>query len=140
MRDTRDDSITYYIRGLDEKKTPRTHGGHQWRPDSSCWSWRRSIWPRRKARNLSALTAQMKAQCRCDCPPERPPAPLPGCAFRTARTACTLARALAHDMGSECSKDTFGSRSTPQYYHSLGCPLQYPTGFSKFQSDFRLIR
>eukprot|EP00962_Isochrysis_galbana_P003606 scaffold1024_cov140-Isochrysis_galbana.AAC.5 len=29
-------------------------------------------------------------------------------------------------MGSECSKDTFGSRSTPQYYHSSGYSLQHP--------------
>eukprot|EP00962_Isochrysis_galbana_P009418 scaffold2630_cov118-Isochrysis_galbana.AAC.3 len=51
-----------------------------------------------------------------------------------------LCLALAPDTGSECSKDTFGSRSTPQYYHSLGCPLKYSTGSSTFQSDFRLIR
>eukprot|EP00962_Isochrysis_galbana_P048808 scaffold20429_cov102-Isochrysis_galbana.AAC.6 len=29
----------------------------------------------------------------------------------------------ALDTGSECSKDSFGSRSTPLYYHSFGCPL-----------------
>eukprot|EP00962_Isochrysis_galbana_P043121 scaffold16324_cov140-Isochrysis_galbana.AAC.3 len=31
------------------------------------------MWPRKKARSESALTAQMMAQCRYDCPPERPP-------------------------------------------------------------------
>eukprot|EP00962_Isochrysis_galbana_P013072 scaffold3738_cov129-Isochrysis_galbana.AAC.2 len=47
----------------------------QCRPDNSCWSWRRSTWPRRKARKESALIAQMILQCRYDCQPERPPAP-----------------------------------------------------------------
>eukprot|EP00962_Isochrysis_galbana_P001264 scaffold319_cov122-Isochrysis_galbana.AAC.2 len=32
-------------------------------------------------------------------------------------------------MGSECSKDPFGSRSTPLYYQSFGCPLQHPPGW-----------
>eukprot|EP00962_Isochrysis_galbana_P007963 scaffold2172_cov130-Isochrysis_galbana.AAC.6 len=70
-------------------KTPRARGGggQQWRPDSSCWSWKRSTWPRKKARNESALTAQTKAQCRCNCPPEPPPASPPGHAMRTAGTA-----------------------------------------------------
>eukprot|EP00962_Isochrysis_galbana_P008219 scaffold2244_cov91-Isochrysis_galbana.AAC.7 len=45
-------------------------------------------------------------------------------------------RLLTSYMGSECNKDTFGRRSTPQYYYSFGCPLQHPTGFSNFQSDF----
>eukprot|EP00962_Isochrysis_galbana_P062163 scaffold52274_cov309-Isochrysis_galbana.AAC.1 len=61
-----------------KNKTPRARGGQRWRPDSSCWSWRRWIWPRKKARSQSALTAQMRAQHRCDCPPERPPASSPG--------------------------------------------------------------
>eukprot|EP00962_Isochrysis_galbana_P045687 scaffold18099_cov112-Isochrysis_galbana.AAC.12 len=30
----------------------------------------------------------------------------------------------------------FGSRSTPLYYHSFGCPLQHPPGFSKIRLKF----
>eukprot|EP00962_Isochrysis_galbana_P052893 scaffold24360_cov135-Isochrysis_galbana.AAC.1 len=49
-------------------------GGQQWRPDSSFWSWRWWTWPRRRAQNVSALTARKTAQCKYDCPPERLPA------------------------------------------------------------------
>eukprot|EP00962_Isochrysis_galbana_P030497 scaffold9899_cov122-Isochrysis_galbana.AAC.7 len=61
-------------------KTPRARGGQRWRPDSSCWSWRRSKWPRKRARNEFALTAQTKAQPGCDCHSERLPASLPSLA------------------------------------------------------------
>eukprot|EP00962_Isochrysis_galbana_P007120 scaffold1916_cov123-Isochrysis_galbana.AAC.3 len=64
-----------------EKKTPRARGGQRWRPDSSCWSWRRSKWPRKRARSEFALTAQTKAQPRCDCHSERLPAPPPSLAI-----------------------------------------------------------
>eukprot|EP00962_Isochrysis_galbana_P040233 scaffold14553_cov120-Isochrysis_galbana.AAC.10 len=56
------------------RKTLRARGGPQWRPDSSFWSWRRWTWPRRNAKNVSALIAQRTLQCRCDFRPERPPA------------------------------------------------------------------
>eukprot|EP00962_Isochrysis_galbana_P023192 scaffold6969_cov122-Isochrysis_galbana.AAC.3 len=54
--------------------------------------------------------------------------------------AWPLARASALGTGSVCSKDPFGSRSTPLYYHSFGCPLQHPPGFFKFHLKSRLIR
>eukprot|EP00962_Isochrysis_galbana_P037410 scaffold13060_cov119-Isochrysis_galbana.AAC.3 len=47
-----------------KNKTPRARGGQRWRPDSSCWSWRRSKWPRTRARSEFALTTQTKAQLR----------------------------------------------------------------------------
>eukprot|EP00962_Isochrysis_galbana_P029251 scaffold9334_cov122-Isochrysis_galbana.AAC.5 len=58
-----------------EKNSASAWRAATWRPDSSCWSWRMSTWPRRKARKESALIAQMILQCRYDCQPERPPAP-----------------------------------------------------------------
>eukprot|EP00962_Isochrysis_galbana_P001876 scaffold483_cov107-Isochrysis_galbana.AAC.10 len=75
------------IRPPTKNKTPRARGGQRWRPDSSSWSWRRSTWPRKKARSESALTAQTRAQRRCDCPPERSPASPPGLAMPSAGTA-----------------------------------------------------
>eukprot|EP00962_Isochrysis_galbana_P021720 scaffold6416_cov113-Isochrysis_galbana.AAC.4 len=66
-----------------ENKTPRARGGRQWRPDSSCWSWRRSKWPRRKAPSVSELTARTRVHCRYNCTPKRPPGASPG-------RACTL--------------------------------------------------
>eukprot|EP00962_Isochrysis_galbana_P023193 scaffold6969_cov122-Isochrysis_galbana.AAC.4 len=62
---------------LKEGTSPEARGGQRWRPDSSCWSWRRSIWPRKRAQSESALTAQTKAQPRCDCHSERLPASPP---------------------------------------------------------------
>eukprot|EP00962_Isochrysis_galbana_P010460 scaffold2885_cov93-Isochrysis_galbana.AAC.1 len=49
---------------LHKKKTPRARGGQRWRPDSSCWSWRRLTWPRKRAQSESVLTAQTKAHLR----------------------------------------------------------------------------
>eukprot|EP00962_Isochrysis_galbana_P007940 scaffold2163_cov120-Isochrysis_galbana.AAC.2 len=34
------------------------------------------------------------------------------------------------------AKDPFGSRRTPLYYHSFGCPLHHPPGFSKIRLNF----
>eukprot|EP00962_Isochrysis_galbana_P025237 scaffold7745_cov116-Isochrysis_galbana.AAC.2 len=71
---------------------------------------------------------------------------LPGTAQRTAGSGlmpdhCLELRLMAREVSAaKCSKDPFGSRSTPLYYHSFGCPLQHPTGFSNFQMDFGVIR
>eukprot|EP00962_Isochrysis_galbana_P004723 scaffold1302_cov114-Isochrysis_galbana.AAC.1 len=49
----------------------------------------------------------------------RYPVARPEPAQRTAGALClSTARAPALGMGCECSKDPFGSRSTPHYYHS----------------------
>eukprot|EP00962_Isochrysis_galbana_P043056 scaffold16271_cov132-Isochrysis_galbana.AAC.5 len=76
-------------RNAKKNKTPRAREGQRWRPDSSCWSWRRSTWPRIRAQSASALTAQMKAQHRhrCDCHPERPPDSPPGLVLPSSDTA-----------------------------------------------------
>mmetsp|Transcript_29766 Transcript_29766/g.94797 ORF Transcript_29766/g.94797 Transcript_29766/m.94797 type:complete len:206 (-) Transcript_29766:576-1193(-) len=57
-------SLHLYYPLFQKNKTPRARGGQRWRPDSSCWSWRRLTRPRRKAPNGSALTAPTRAQRR----------------------------------------------------------------------------
>eukprot|EP00962_Isochrysis_galbana_P004561 scaffold1243_cov118-Isochrysis_galbana.AAC.3 len=82
-----------------------------------------------------------RPQLRYDCAPERLPVAPPGTAQRTAGSGLiTVQSSGAPGKGSECSKDPFGSRSTPLYDHSFGCPLQHPTGFSNFQLDFGVVR
>eukprot|EP00962_Isochrysis_galbana_P059257 scaffold32710_cov112-Isochrysis_galbana.AAC.1 len=86
------------------KKTPRARGGSQWRPAaSSCWSWRRSTRPRRKALNVSALTARTRARRRYDCTPERPPGASPGMACTWLPVPDYICQSSGSGMGSECS-------------------------------------
>eukprot|EP00962_Isochrysis_galbana_P024741 scaffold7596_cov113-Isochrysis_galbana.AAC.3 len=48
----------------------------------------------------------------------------------------STARAPALGIGCECSKDLFGSRSTPRYYHSKRLSTTTPSpGFFKIQQN-----
>eukprot|EP00962_Isochrysis_galbana_P046398 scaffold18667_cov119-Isochrysis_galbana.AAC.2 len=122
------------------EKTPRARGGSQWRLASSCWSWRRLTRPRRKAPNVSALTARARARRRYDCTPERPPGTSPG-------MACTWLPVPDHLPEPEL-RLWHGKRvqqptrcgCTPHDYLSFCCPLHHPTGSFNFEADFQHIR
>eukprot|EP00962_Isochrysis_galbana_P019387 scaffold5654_cov119-Isochrysis_galbana.AAC.2 len=95
-----------YMCTCKKNKTPRARGGKQWRPDSSCWSWRRrrSTWPRRRALNVSALTALKTAQDAGTIarPSDRLHHP-PGTAQRTASTGTDVSeRAKSRKLYGRC--------------------------------------
>eukprot|EP00962_Isochrysis_galbana_P018525 scaffold5353_cov134-Isochrysis_galbana.AAC.6 len=67
--------------------------------------------------------------------------PQPGaCTAHCWRPACLLARAPALGMGCECSKDPFGSRSTPHYYHSKRLSTTTPSGGFQISTPHRTPR
>eukprot|EP00962_Isochrysis_galbana_P030300 scaffold9810_cov134-Isochrysis_galbana.AAC.2 len=81
----------------------------------------------------------MRAHHMYEYAPARYPVARPEPAQRTAGALClstSTARAPALGMGCECSKDPFGSRSTPHYYHSKRLSTTTPSGFFQISTEF----
>eukprot|EP00962_Isochrysis_galbana_P008548 scaffold2380_cov102-Isochrysis_galbana.AAC.1 len=107
----------------------------------SCWSWRRSKWPRKKARSESALTAQTKAQHRCDCPPERSPASPPGLAPCHALCWHSLStgQSSGSGTGSECSKRHLRASQHPPILSQQKLSTTTPLGVFQILPNFNPI-
>ena len=108
--------------------------GSRWRRSSFGWSPPRWFRPLTVVLRVSALTAPTRAHYRYDYAPARYPGARPEPAQRTAgvlRSACCLSTGQSSGSWGECSKDPFGSRCTPHYYHSK--KLSTTTPFGVFQ-------
>jgi len=131
-----------YINRLEKQLRARVEGS-RWRRSSFGWSPPRWFRPLTVVLRVSALTAPTRAHHRYDFAPARYPVARPEPAQRTAgcwRSACLLARApaLGLGMGCECSKDPFGSRSTPHYYHSKKLSTTTPSGVFQISTESRV--
>jgi hypothetical protein len=82
-----------------------------------------------KGEPLAFLCAQLQ-------PPGMPRRSPGACTAHCWRSACCLSIGQSSGSWGECSKDPFGSRCTPHYYHSKKLSTTTPFGVLQISSEF----